>query len=132
MSRFVGWQRFEFGPQKPSVNRKGEAITLADYAIHAVCPWRIVGPEGIVVGSEDYGPDSERRDEQARPFLRTLAETPPVVHSLQADAVGSIRLEMTGGYRPDILPMGGCPDEQWLFLTPGEGTWVLDERGFGT
>lgn len=98
MSWFVGWQRLEFGPQKPFVNRKGQDVTKADYAIHVACGWRIIGPEGIIVGSDDYGSGSERRDEQGKPFFRMLAQTPPVVQEVKADAVGGVRFAMTGGY----------------------------------
>lgn len=131
MGRFSGWQRLEFGPQKTFINKKGQEATKADYAIHVACDWRIVGPEGIVVGSDDYGLGSERHDEQAKPFFRMLAQSPPVVESVRADAVGSVYLMMTGGYSLDILPMGAVRGEQWLFLPPGGGSFTLDEKGFG-
>jgi len=132
MSRFVGWQRLEFGPQRPFVNKKGHNVTKADYAIHVACGWRIIGPEGIVVGSEDYGPGSERHDKQGKPFFRMLAQTPPAVQGVKADAVGSLRFAMTGGYWLDILPLGAIQAAQWIFLTPGAGTFTLDEQGFGS
>ncbi len=69
MGRFAGWQRFEFGPQKPFINTKEQEATKADYAIDVSCGWRIVGPEGIVVGSDDYGPGAvtaRRRVGQSR------------------------------------------------------------------
>lgn len=130
MGRFVGWQRFEFGPQKPFINKKGQEATKADYAIHVACGWRIVGLEGIIVGSDDYGPGSERHDDQGKPFFRMLAQSSPVVESVSADDVGSVHLALTGGYRLDVLPMGAIQAEQWIFLTPGAGAFTLDEQGF--
>jgi len=132
MGRFAGWQRFEFGPQKPFINTKEQEATKADYAIDVSCGWRIVGPEGIVVGSDDYGPGSERHDEQAKPFFRMLAQSPPVVESVRVDAVGSVHFALTGDYSLDILPMGGSQEDRWIFLPPGAGAFMLDEQGFGS
>ncbi len=132
MGRFVGWQRFEFGPQKPFINKKGQEATKADYAIDVVCGWRIISPEGVVVGSDDYGPGMERHDEQGKPFFRMLSQSPPVVESVRADNVGSVHFALTGGYRLDILPMGAIQAEQWIFLTPSAATFTLDEQGFGS
>ena len=132
MGRFTSWQRFEFGPQKPFVNVKGREATKADYAVHVACGWRIVSPEGIVVGSDDYGPGGERHDEHGKPFFRMLAQTPPIVKAVRADDVGGLHFVLTDGYRLDILPMGTIQAAQWIFLTPGAGTFTLDEQGFGS
>lgn len=44
MRRYLGIQMFEFGEQKPFINRKGEEAEIAHNILHAMIPWEIIGP----------------------------------------------------------------------------------------
>ena len=41
MMRYAGWQRFEFGEQKPTVNRYGRALRTSEIALAVACHWSI-------------------------------------------------------------------------------------------
>jgi hypothetical protein len=104
MFRFAGIQAFRFGVPRPGKNYKGEDVLRADRSLHVSCSWRIVGPEGVVVSSEDFGRNGVRSDEHAHPFYH-------------------IRLQMSRGYFLDVQPNEpeDEPDEdstgeQWRFL----------------
>ena len=131
MSRFSGWQRFEFGPQRPHANRRGDDVTWADHALHVACGWRIIGLEGIVVGSDDYDSATERQDEHARPFFKRLVDAPPLIETVRADMTGSVHIEMTDGFSVDIMPMGMIRETQWLFLLPDGALFAAVRPGDG-
>lgn len=119
MYRFAGIQVFEFGLQKPCKNRKGEDITRADQSLHASCHWRITGPEGDILSSEDFGPGTERRDEKAQPFYQRLTDDPLLITAIEADEQGSLHLALSGGHALHLQP---CKEpeaeypERWRYL----------------
>jgi hypothetical protein len=120
MWRYAGHQKFEFGIQRPCKNRKGEHITIADWGFVVAGDWRITGPEGYIVSSDDFGPKGSRRDEKAYPFYEMLGTAPPIVESIEAEEDGSVRFCMTGGYTLDVLPDREPEAEQWRFM-PKDG-----------
>lgn len=134
---FEALQRFEFGPQRDFTNNKGERVTVGDYALHIGCPWRIIRRERIIVayidlyfpdenaveaGGDDfdsYTPGASWRDRQMQRFVEQLYKAPLIVKTIEADAVGSVRLKMSGGYRLEILPMDSLSFEFWRLLSTG-------------
>ena len=145
--KLPGWQRFEFGVQKPAVNHIGEPITLADYALHVACAWRIVGPKGIAVGSFDYyfdgespleqrhdfwdGPGQTLRDRRGYEFFDLLHKEVLVVSEVGVDSVGSLHVAMAEGYVLDVLPVDSTYEEHWRLLPPGKNVphFVLSGEG---
>lgn len=116
-----GCQKFEFGEQHPQVNRKGEAIHAAEWALVAECPWRLSGPSGFELSHEHFGPDLERRDDHAASFYKSIETSPPVVTSIAIASDGRLIVAMTGNFVLAMVPSG-------------EGTWRLmppkhDPRG---
>ena len=61
--RALNMEVFAFGERQFSRNRKGKQVEVGEYSLHIQCPWRIVGPNGMVVGSEDRNyPEDENAD----------------------------------------------------------------------
>ena len=110
-----GCQKFEFGEQHPQVNRKGEAIRAAEWALVAECRWRLSGPSGFELSHEHFGPDLDRRDDHAADFYKSLESSPPVVTSIAIASDGRLTLEMTGGVILEMMPTG---DASWRFMPP--------------
>jgi hypothetical protein len=122
MWRYAGYQKFEFGVQRPAKNREGEAVTVADWGLVVACRWAITGPEGLVVSSANFGPGTARRDEPARPFYRLIHADSPVVEGLEADQDGALRFVLSQGYTLEVRPEADmdAEDEQWRFMPPGD------------
>lgn len=126
MWRYAGCQKFEFGEQRPFVNRKGEESTQADHGLVVSCDWSIEGPDGFRLGSEHFGRTPDLWDEHAKPFYESLDDAPPVVESVDVQESGGLRIGMTRGYSLAVDPDPPEEDhiEDWRFM-PREG----DPRG---
>lgn len=126
----------------------GESEQYIEYALHLQCPWRIVGPRGIVTGSTDYFhsaqapykelPDSEwdqpgasLHDTRVIAFLEQHSNHPIVVHSVWADDVGSIRLNMNDIYSIEVFPDDSLEGEHWRLFRPDAeiSHFVVSGRG---
>jgi hypothetical protein len=121
MWRYADCQRFEFGPQRPAKNRRGEDITLSDKALVVGCAWRIPGPSGEVLSSADFRSDGTRRDEQAHEFYGFLRADPLLVEAVAASEVGALALQQSRGYELCVeADLPAEEDEQWRLML-GEG-----------
>lgn len=121
-----------FGP------RRGEQGEVHEYALHIQCAWRVSGPTGIVVGSNDlnYSSGSDpldtpehwdrdaantnRRDQRIRDWL---GRAPFVVDGLRADMFGGFSLLLEDGFALDVFPddsLDGEYSEHWRLLRPDE------------
>jgi hypothetical protein len=122
MWRYAGYQRFEFGPQRPATNRKGQAITVSDKALVVGCTWRVIGHEGPVLSSADFGPDGARRDEGAEEFYGFMQTDPLVVEGVEASELGALRIRMSRGYALDLQPEqedGEDEHDHWRLMIDG-------------
>lgn len=139
-----GWERFEFGELKVSSLAVGDSPTCGQYFIHAVCGWRIVGPQGIVTGAFDYSTEEGKekwpkfsesgtslRNQRVAEFFQHLQQADLVVEKITADNVGSVYFSLTGGYSLDLLPIDSLPDVQWRFMARQGGAldFVLTGEG---
>jgi len=130
MFRYAGCQKFEFGEQKPHLNRKGEEMTRADWGLVASCHWRIQGPSGFLLTWEDFTP--ARRDDHAMAFYGSLKSDPPVVESVEVEEDGGLRIGMTCEYSLALDPSNYDEEyfEDWRFMPPTDeprGHLVLGE-----
>jgi hypothetical protein len=123
MFRFAGIQAFRFGVLRPGKNYKGEDVMRVDRSLHVSCSWRIMGLEGAVVSSEDFGRNGARNDEYAHPFYHLINSHPLLVEAIEADEHGAIRLQLSRGYslevqpdEPEDEPDEDSTGEQWRFL----------------
>jgi hypothetical protein len=105
-----------------------------EYALNIQCLWRITGPEGIIVASEDLyyaaGNDpfrnsndfdwtpqgSNRLDERASSFKEIITNKPLTVLSVNADAVGGVSIHLSENYSVDIFPADSLGREFWRFF----------------
>jgi hypothetical protein len=119
---------------------------VGEYALHLQCAWRIRGPRGIVVGSgdlhypkcdsddipEDFDWQKEnRRDERLTGLLTTGAEKPLMVEGVSGDETGGFVLNISRGFRLEVMPDDSLPHEHWRLLRPGElsSHFVVSGRG---
>jgi hypothetical protein len=126
-----------------------EGGSVADYALHVQCPWRIESSEGIVTGRSDLwepaelieGEDYEswdydqgnlqdvllrellgEYDPQTRTYINRTQSL--FVEEIQADSFGGLSISLSGGYRLVVFP-AGSQGEDWRFF----GT-AVDEPHF--
>lgn len=120
MWRYAGFQRFEFGVQRPA-EKGAKGVTHSDWGFVVGCDWQISGPDGVIVSAADFGNES-RTDDRAYPFYKLLADQPPVLQKLEAEANGALRFEFSGDYLLEVTPEDTAGDdepstlEHWLFL----------------
>ncbi len=131
--RAADMEMFHFGARRAVTERHGAISSVGTYALHVQCTWRLVGPMGIVTGRHDlYSPagdsdreeadfqwevsGSNRRDERLAAFFAQWSAAPPVVVGVQADAVGSLTLTLSGGFTFDVFPDDSLAGEHWRLL----------------
>jgi hypothetical protein len=142
---------FHFGSQHNIIDESGTTgRPVGDYALHVQCAWRIIGPVGILVGSDDlYFPatgetsnDSaefdwdrkgkNRRDEMILALIESREGESLIVTDVGVDHVGNIRLTLSHLYVFEVFPYSSLPREQWRLFQPHNDTrhLVLTGRGF--
>lgn len=132
MMRYAGWQRFEFGEQKPTINRKGRSLRTSDLAIAAACHWRITQNGNPVVSADDFGPDRERRDDSAMPFYAALPDKGPIIERLTVGERGELLFVCSDGIsleidatRPLHTWLWENENALWRFLSGDKNDWGL-------
>ncbi len=145
--RALNMEMFSFGGLRESVTPLGKTGLVGEYALHIQCPWRVVGPEGIVVASGDRNyPEDENSDWQdfdsdgpslceARidEWLQPHKDLPLTVESVTADRLGGFRLELSQGYMLEVFPtdsLRGEYSEHWRLFRPScENHFVVTGHG---
>jgi len=112
----------------------GKSFTPIEYAINIQCTWRITGPEGIVVASDDLyfraGSDpfydlenfdwaeqgSNRSDERTSLFKDIISKKAFIVTSIVADSIGGLSILLNEGYSIEIFPANSLDREYWRFF----------------
>lgn len=146
--RTMNMEMFDFGARVKRLNRKGEEVEVGEFALHVQCPWRIVGPEGVVVASEDRNyPEDETSDWQEfdsdnpsrcetriADWLRRYSSAPLMAKKAEADDLGGFRLFLEKGYVLEAFPahsLRGEYSEYWRLFQPLSETrhFVVTGRG---
>jgi hypothetical protein len=146
-TRALNMEMFAFGERRTRRNRKGQEVEVGEYALHIQCPWRIVSPDGIIVGSEDRNyPEDENADWEefdsdgpsrceARmvAWLKEYSAAPLRAQRVEADAVGGFKLLLQRGFVLEAFPadsLRGEYSERWRLFRPSEeGHFVV--TGYG-
>lgn len=138
INRASSMQMFQFGWKHLSTASRGRTRVKGDFGLHIQCAWRIVGPEGIVVGSRDVyypagdpsnePPDFEwdeiganRRDQKLNALYSGREENTFVVEAVSADDVGGVTFTLNGGYTLELWAHDSLPGEHWRLLQHEEG-----------
>lgn len=149
--RAMDVQAFQFGDKRTVTSkfgpRKGQQREVGAYALHVQCAWRIHGPEGIVVGSNDRyarpgldpraeddpewdwsAPGANRCDDRMRAWLARRAY---VVERVAADATGGIELSLADGFVLAVFPDDSQDRERWRLLRPDDlgSHFVVSDSG---
>src|SRR5262245_16738621 len=104
MWRYAGMQKFEFGEQRPHINKKGEQISVADWGIVVSCNWRITDKTGTFISQQDFVQNTEPRPNRVVTLLDELLGSTPRVERIVADDAGSVTLSLTHGYCLELMP----------------------------
>jgi hypothetical protein len=120
-----------------------------EFVLSLECPWRIEKLDQILVGSEDYGtrarsnsdeawkPDMQwghPQDEKLKELLGKeekgeilSTRSDLIVESVEVDAVGAFRLQLSGGYNLATFPSTG--DEMEWLLKQRNGRYLILMNG---
>lgn len=117
-------------------------------ALHVSCPWRLVGPAGLLVGSGDYWrpatpdtPDEEfdrgavgaRLRDVRNAEVRALLGAGVEVLAAEADALGGLTLRLAGGLTLEVFPDASQAEhdelEFWRLFEPGGPHVVVGSDG---
>lgn len=129
MWRYAGCQKFEFGEQRPFINRKGQQATASDISLVVSTAWQITGPQDFSLTSDHFAGDV-RTDDHASDFYDSLSHSPPTVTQVQVSANGSLTLTFSGGGVLCIPASENSDDiETWRFMDerPGVGRHLVLE-----
>lgn len=147
-TRSLDLESFQFGDRRVRRNRIGEEIEVGDYALHVQCAWRIIGPAGVVVGSEDRNyvqsgdddPEYLRSDAPSRceskidAWFEEHATEPLKVERVEVDHVGGFKLWLERGFVVEAMPLDtleGEYSERWRLFVPAEDDQHFVVTGYG-
>ena len=148
--RALNMQMFDFGKPCKYHNYKGQEIEGWGYALHIQCPWRVIGPDGIVVGDRDscypadesaewegFDPDEGKPSHLEAgifPWMEKYADEPLTVERVEADSVGGFQLFLTEGFVLEAFPsdsLKGEYSEHWRIFRPAQDNSHFVMTGHG-
>ncbi|MGE0822973.1 MAG: hypothetical protein AB7G75_32205 [Candidatus Binatia bacterium] len=137
IGRVVDLVWLQFGQRRRVRTSRGNSKVVGDWALHLQCPWRIGGPQGLIVASDDRfypagNPDKvpkqwrwdtgpNRFDERVKSFFSAIPEGFGVVQKVQGDRFGGAHLKLTNGLMIEIFPsdtLSSDDAEHWRLLQP--------------
>lgn len=146
--RSAGLAQLQFGELREVTDWRGRTGAVGIYAIHLQCYWRIIGPNGMIVGWGDhfYAPGDDpysggddfdwevpattRFDERVAAFLAERVDAPAIVERVRIGQAGSFHLDMTGDTAVEVFPSTSF-GEHWRIFKPGslDSHFVLTAEG---
>jgi hypothetical protein len=139
---------FHFGEIRPHRNGRG---AVGEYALHVQCPWRLVGADGLITGSDDlYQPPSSdaeiNQDDPQSGCLQDVrlaallggydtitsshinATDKLVVVAVRADQYGSAEIIFSGDVSLQLFPASST-GENWRFFGDETDHFVIEGGG---
>ena len=130
---------WQFGAKVRAPTKRDPDRIAGEYALHLQCAWRISGPTGVVVGSQDVQlpadpgtaldsfawdvPGRSLSDKLLRGWFDGNASSPLVVESIAVDRCGGFVLHLGRDFALEVFPHAGAASdeghEQWRLLRPG-------------
>jgi hypothetical protein len=133
--RAADMEMFEFGEERPWIDKLGRNRMNGDIELHVQASWRIVRGDRIVAGYSDYRDppdgiereafdrtrgDRIRRDELLDAFHAERADPRRSVRSVDVRPTGDLTITLDDGSRLELRPDStGIHDEYWRLFTPG-------------
>ncbi len=131
--RALDLDMFFFGKKHTTITNNGNPRELGEFAFHVQCAWRITDATKIIVASRDRwypNEDSQivpedfdwskygnRRDKRMEEFLQKYAINESlIVKAVQADDIGTVKIELANGFGFDIFPDDSFTEEYWRFF----------------
>lgn len=145
--RTCNMEMFEFGNRRTRTTRLGKVQEIGEFMLHIQCPWRIVGSDGLIVGSDDrYYPEDDTHAKDANSDGPTLcesrlngwfkhhAESPLLVERAECDCVGSFKLYLQRCFVLEVFPTCSSNSEYsefWRLFRPSdeESHFVISATG---
>jgi hypothetical protein len=87
---------------------RGGAKEVGELALHLDCSWRLTGPGGELLASDESAPE----------VLAGLASLSLVCRGMRAGEHGDFELELSGGRRLHVEPVEADCSESWRLLKP--------------
>lgn len=136
--RAANMQWFQFGARRSRTDRRGVTREIGTYALHVECAWRVVGPEGVVVGAADVDYDVEgalleiresaERSTRLDARLKRLLDSEELrVIKIDVSDLTFVKITLSAGHVLELVPMDSLPSEQWRLLKNVEPAhhWVV-------
>jgi len=131
------FQIFEFGEQKPALNRNGEEITRADYSLDVSCAWRIRKNCYIVISDVDHwtkrrfyrrktpprDPRQRTRWRRAQEFFEAVENQKLNARRIRLHGLAELSISLTLGYTLDVFLNDSV--EGWRLLYPDKRQLVF-------
>lgn len=137
IGRVVDLVSLDFGKRRRVRGFRGDRKTVGEWALHLQCSWRIGGPQGLIVASDDRfwpagDPDHapkkwkwdagpNRFDERVKRLLPETTGEYGVVQKVRGDRFGGAEIRLTNDLTIEIFPndtLDGEYDEHWRLLQP--------------
>lgn len=121
-------QVFEFGEQRPFVNKKGDPATRSDFSVKFLDVWRVTRGPAIVFGSGDHrgkrrfydrktppqDPTQRERWERAKEFIRRIEAEDLLVERVMVTDSFVVVISLSDGY--EIAGFGASSESaEFLF-----------------
>jgi hypothetical protein len=131
--RALDLDMFFFGKRHTTITNKGNPRELGEFVFHVQCAWRITDSTKIIVASRDrwypngdsmivpkdfdWNEHGNRRDKRMEEFLqKNAANDSLIVKAVQADNIGTVKIELADGFEFDIFPDDSFTGEYWRFF----------------
>ena len=140
-----------FGEYITVKNYRGEEREVNVYNLHVQCAWRMVSPEGIVVGFSDfYHPASKITtyewdwdvqgnnlfDEISARLTADFKQESIIVYKINDSPYGDLSIVLSNGCQLQLFPDDALDGEHWRFMDrsadddPNEGDFVVLRDGY--
>jgi len=151
-SRAANLAVFQIGNRQTLPSQKGGTRVVGEFALHVDCAWNITREDRVVMARRDlYYPaghedprqsipeefdwerDPNRLDELSRALFQDGAREYRVKR-IGVGAAGSLSMELSDGYRLEVLPDNSSSYEFWRLFKHGdrERHFVVTNRGIET
>ncbi len=118
MWRYIGFQKFEFGLQKPFMNRKGIEVSKADHGLVTNGEWKLTDPEGKSISRQDFESSHVPPNPAVLAFLENLLDRAPKVTEITTGPRSYVKVFMTEGFSLELSFLSSARGCEWRYISP--------------